>query len=331
MTGHDLDWLVAERPAVAAPDAIATRRARRDLLAHIAGTPAAAPAAVRPVRHRRRRGLLLSSAAVLAAAAAAAVALVPSGGHGRLAVDEAAAAPLVRLSQQALALPAPAGDATLVRRVSSYPDGGPVAVYDLYADDGTYYFGATRAAVRRAVRNHQTEYGTLRKMLAVALAAPHLSADVARRRFVAAGGVKRSPDAQAAPATGATAKQAAEKQLGAKHPEETFTVAELDDNFIWGSAMDVLEAGAGRPQIRAGVLKLLATIPSVTVTKGTMDGRATLVLRCTDFPGHYVETLVVDAGTGVPIRFVGGGEGLAPSVVVTYHPTRTTLAHQGAK
>ena len=47
-------------------------------------------------------------------------------------------------------------------------------------------------------------------------------------------------------------------------------------------------------------------------------------------PRQYAETLVVDAGIGVPIRFVGGGEGLAPSVVVTYHPTRTTLAHQAA-
>ena len=214
MTGHrDLDWLVAERPAVAAPDALATRRARRDLLAHIAGTPDAAPAGVRPGRHRRRRGLLLlGSAAALAAAAAVAVALVPSGGHGRLAVDEAAASPLVRLSQQTLALPAPAGDATLVRRDQQYPDGSSIVGYDLYGDDGTYYYGATRAALRRAVMNDQREYGTLRKMLAVALAAPHLSADVVRRRFVEAGGVKRSGGVQAAPTTGEAAKQITEKQ-----------------------------------------------------------------------------------------------------------------------
>ena len=40
---------------------------------------------------------------------------------------------------------------------------------------------------------------------------------------------------------------------------------------------------------------------------------------------------MVDAGTGVPLRFVGGGDGLAPSVVVSYRATRTTLARQGAK
>jgi hypothetical protein len=334
VTGHsDLDWLVAERPATEGPDALATRRARRELLAHITGAPAAAPAAA-PRSRRRRRGLLLAGAATVAAAAALVVALAPSGGHGGLKVEAASAATLVKLSAAQLAQPRPAGDATLVRRDQHYPDGRSIAGYDLYADDGTYYYGATRAELHRAVRKHEHQYDELRRMIAATIAAPHLAPGVARQRFLKAGGVKPYPGASdASPKTREAAKQIAEKQATAQKMagrQEPVSQTSLDDNFIWASSLDVLVAGAVRPQVRAGVMALLATISSVSVTEGRRGGRPTLTLRNTDFPGRYVESLTVDARTGEPIGFVGGVDGQTPGVTVDYDAARTTLARQGA-
>ena len=69
----------------------------------------------------------------------------------------------------------------------------------------------------------------------------------------------------------------------------------IDDNRVWIGAMDALIAGAGDPDVRAGVMRLLSTIATVKVT----DHGATLDIRNTDFPDGYAETLTVDAETGV--------------------------------
>jgi hypothetical protein len=90
--------------------------------------------------------------------------------------------------------------------------------------------------------------------------------------------------------------------------------------------MDALSAGAGRPAVRAGVLHLLATIDSITVTEATDRGRAVLVLTCALPLGTYTESLTVDANTGMPIRFVGADRGKAPSVTITYDVSRVTVA-----
>ena len=37
----------------------------------------------------------------------------------------------------------------------------------------------------------------------------------------------------------------------------------IDNNRVWMGSMDALIAGAGRADVRAGVMKLLATIPKV--------------------------------------------------------------------
>jgi len=68
--------------------------------------------------------------------------------------------------------------------------------------------------------------------------------------------------------------------------------------------MDALLAGAGRKDVRAGVMTLVATIDAVTVT----DEGNRLKLTNTDF-GNYAENLYVDAETGVPQKFVGGEPG----------------------
>ncbi len=78
--------------------------------------------------------------------------------------------------------------------------------------------------------------------------------------------------------------------------------------------MDALIAGAGDTKVRAGVMRLLATIPSVKVE----DHGATLDLRNTAVITGYEETLTVDAKTGVIQKMVGGDTGRPAAVTVTY-------------
>jgi hypothetical protein len=112
-----------------------------------------------------------------------------------------------------------------------------------------------------------------------------------------------------------------------------------DDNRVWLGCMDALLAGAGRPEVRSGVLFLLSTMSAVSTEDVTRQGRKTLALVNTGFPhdageageakgfpGGYVETLYVDADTGIPVGFTGGVPGEAPSVTMTYDIERTTPA-----
>ena len=92
----------------------------------------------------------------------------------------------------------------------------------------------------------------------------------------------------------------------------------IDNNRVWMGSMDALIAGAGRADVRAGVLKLLATIPKVGVEQG--DG--VLNLRNADFPDGYVETLAVDDQTGVIKTMTGGYPDKRPDVVVSYEIKR---------
>jgi hypothetical protein len=78
--------------------------------------------------------------------------------------------------------------------------------------------------------------------------------------------------------------------------------------------------------VRAGVLRLLSTIDVVSVEHTITDGRPTLDIRSHVFPDGYEERLIIDADTGMPIRFIGGDPGQAPGVVVDYQVTRVTTA-----
>jgi hypothetical protein len=350
----DLDWLADRRPEPAAPDDATTAHARRTLLAYAASDRprprAAAPAPARraSARRRRRPPRILAAAAVSAVAVVLTASLLPAGGDGTagggrrataLAPQAAAAAPLVRLSRKLRqAPPAQTGDATLVLRKHTFPDAPAFTGADLYLDDGRYFYGATLPDLRASAAadpDQETDDGAIKRELAAAVAAPALSDADARARMVAAtwaGGkaptASPAPPASAPPAP-ATLDGAVKKQLAFKraHPgswanEKPMTQREIDDNRIWGASMDALAAGPGRPDVRAGVLSLLATMPSVIVTPSTEDGRAVLRLRCTEFPQDYEETLTVDAGTGVLLHFEGGTAGKPPSVTVTYDVKR---------
>ena len=101
----------------------------------------------------------------------------------RCRAEEATAAPLARLSERVAQQPAPAGTATLVRRVHTFPDGTTMRGFDLYVDDGRYYYGATTAELRQAIRkNWDQGNGTARGVAAAEQAASRRDARPTGRR-----------------------------------------------------------------------------------------------------------------------------------------------------
>ena len=334
---RDLEWLAARRPRGIALDETTTLRARAAMFEE---TPP-------PRSPRRRRGLLRLASGALAAGGIAVAVVLTTGGADvtishRGGVPEAAAAPLARLANhlhaRARAAAPPTGDATLIIRHQSYPDRGSIDGADLYADDGTYYYSETPAglpaaiAAEKADTNTQDDWTFIRRDLAAAEAAFKGPIDQARERMGNAAFPNGAPPAKTVDAsTGAQEtlqqKQRAAAAKGQPTDVKPTTPEQQLENRIWDNSMDALSAGAGRPAVRAGVLHLLATVGSVTVTKASDGGRDVLVLTCAlPVGGHYAESLTVDASSGMPIRFVGGREGKAPSVTITYNVSRVTVA-----
>lgn len=340
---HDLDWLAARAPAAAAPDAATTERARAALVRHATAprlAPVPVPAAAAAPRAAERRWLRPSRVLALAGVAAAGLlalsALGGGGGQGgavpglpavgdvpAVGIEQASA--LERLASKVRALPTPAGDATLIVRTHSFPDRQGFTGFDLYADDATYFYGATREELRRAVRRGEpvdADGATRREIAAAAAAAPEgADLDAARALMIAAPfpGGRRPIEPGGDPALAATGKAAA----GARRPSQR----EMDDNLVWIGCMEALMAGFGRTDVRAGVLALLGTMETVRVADGAaVDGRPTLVLDYGSPLDGYHEVLTVDAETSAPVRFAGGVPGETPGVTLSYRVTRVALA-----
>ncbi len=241
-------------------------------------------------KHRRaapRRAGFVAVAALFAAAMAIAWPTSGPDAPAPIAAPEVAeAAPLVLLSQKIAAEPEPKGDATLIQRSHHFPDAGEdFTGNDLHLDDGRYFFGATRAELKAATEQD----GEFDLGVKAAAAADY-------DKMVAA------------TFTGHPVLQEGKAQR---------------DNRVWFGSMDALLAGAGRSDVRAGVMQLLSKLPKVKVTE-TAD---TLTITSTDFADGYQETLIVDAQTGVPRQFIGGDVGEKPSVTVDYEIKRVTAAN----
>jgi hypothetical protein len=335
MSHHDLDWLVDERPASPPPDADATARARAALVAHadapsVTSAPTRAIDRTRPATPRRRiRTWRVAAAAGVTVVVVAALAV--GGGWFATSTPEAGATPLLALAAQVKRSTPPTGDATLVERHQAYPDGRATDGFDLYLDDGSYYYSDTRAGlpgVIAAPPDPLNDRGWITRDKAAALAALQLPIDEARHGMSIANLDPSAPPV-ATPAAIAEAKKIiAEKRLAAGTTGTTLppsTPEQLENGSIWSNSMDALTAGAGQPKVRAGVLRLLATIPTVSVDSTVTQGQPTLQLRQT-FPDGYVEQLVVDADTGLPVQLTGGYPGKTPGVIVTYGVTRLDAA-----
>jgi hypothetical protein len=302
------------------------------------GVPETRTAAHRRARWGTRRTVGFSAAALVAAAAAAAVVVTSGSAPGKppakAAPPAAAANPiLAKLAADITPLQAKApGDATLVIRNQSPTSkklGGNGI--DLYADDGTYYWGYDKSTLRRAVTHKGGGQDAFKQDIAVALYAAKGDIGTARARMAVANfppGTK--PDSEGAERAKTEKLKAVAKAQGKKYvppkPPTPEQQKSITDNHIWSNAMDALKAAPENSQVRAGVLRIMATMPNVKVTKTTTAGQPTLTL-VDNWPaaGKLAAKLIINAGTGRPVASSSSGAGMSSSTTY-YHTARVTLA-----
>jgi hypothetical protein len=204
---------------------------------------------------------------------------------------------------------------------------------DLYLDDGTYYYSETPAGLPAVVAAHETtDGGWMARLLSAAVAATTLDIADARTRMANAAFDPAHPPQALDPGAAAGDEAAA---LNAKRTKlekaagrtRTPSPGTHEDAMIWTNSLDALVGGGSRPAVRAGVLRLLATIPQVAVSQVTVAGRPALELDAGLFPDRYEERLTIDAESGMPLRFVGTVPGETPGVVMTYQVTRVDSHH----
>lgn len=241
------------------------------------------------------------------------LAIVTPGAHPAAKAPEQ---PLVELGDDLQALPKPVGDATLVVR-NRVLMGRPIQGWDLYGDNGTYYYADTRAGLPGAVSRHEDNSdGGFGREVAVAVAVGQ-GADVVKARVQMANAALDPVIAEKDPVT---------------ESSKTRDGAPMIDNRIWENCQDAITAGAGNPLVRAGVLRLLSTLSDVKVAHTITNGRPTLTLAATApaMPRSYSEVLVISADNGFPVAFSGGDVGKAPSVTIQFQVSRVTLADVAA-
>ena len=304
----------------------------------VEGAPETKTASRRRARWSMRRTVGVSATALVAAAAAAALvvtsASTPDKPPAKAAAAAAAANPiLARLAADITPLQAKVpGNATLELRNQS-PTSTALAGngIGLYTDDGTYYWGNDKKALRRAVTRKDGGDDIFKRDIAVALYAVKGDVATARARMAVsniAPGTKSDP--KAAERAKVEKLKAIAKDQGKKYvppaPPTPQQQKEITDNHIWSNAIDALIAAPENPQVRAGVLRIMATMPKVKVTKTTTAGQPTLKL-VDSWPigGKLAETLVIDARRGRPVALSSSGSGIAASTTY-YHTSRVTIA-----
>jgi hypothetical protein len=317
----------------------------RDLVAEQPFTPDV-PTIEHCARQRRRRDRIarggigagvIAVAAVAVVGVASAVPSAPAGTARAGGVHPAntgaststagpadAQPPLVKLAAYLAAAQRPAGDATLVERETGAPGKASINVWDLYTDDGRYFFSQTKAGLPAQVKeNNNQGGGQFGREVAAATYAATGDLDTAALKMAWA------PDVTPVPAW-----------LSAQVKDMSAGGLQID-NYVWENCEDALVAGSGNPQVRAGVLRLVSALPGITVTHGTVDGQPTLTLTAgaaeVGFAGidkanpkaetgpAYQEAITINADTGIPLGFAGGPAGKV-AVTVTYVVTRVNLS-----
>jgi hypothetical protein len=227
------------------------------------------------------------------------------------------------------------GDATLeIRNHTATSDQIGDNGVDLYTDDGTYYWANDMSLLPQVIAQHQdTGEGTFKRDIAAARYAVNGDIGTARARMAVANFVPGyNPDSAQAQQAVIEKLKAIDKKRGVPYtPPKPLTPAqkqEHTDNFIWMNSTDALTAAPEDPQVRAGVLRIMATMPNVKVAHTTTAGQATLTLA-DSWPlldtSKLVESLVINASTGFPVAMFNVTPG-QPTNVTYYHTSRVTLA-----
>jgi hypothetical protein len=227
------------------------------------------------------------------------------------------------------------GNATIEIRNQSPSSATPGANgIDLYLNDGTYYWGLNKSDLLRAIAQGQdVGQGAFKRSIAAALLAAKGDVATGRAKMSVANYVGGKPSATVQ----AQSKKAEIEKLKAiakeKHIKYTtpkpLTPAqkqEQTDNLIWMNSNYALTAAPENANVRAGVLRIMATMPHVTVTHTTTAGQATLTLS-DSWPklAGGGESTVINARTGLPIASSDSEPG-QPTTTFYYHPRRVSLA-----
>jgi hypothetical protein len=293
----------------------------------------------------RRRTAGFSVAALGAAAAAVAVAVVVTSasvpGHRAAGAGQAAARPaqaaanpiLTRLAADITVRPARLpGNATLEIRNQSPTTAQPGANgVDLYTDGGTYYWALSESGLPQVIAQHQdTGQGQFKRDMAAAVYAVNGNIATARARMAVANFAPGTHPKSIGPTIAQRKATAGAHGRGYAPPKPLTPAQEKEhtDNSIWMNSLDALTAAPDNARVRAGVLRIMATMPNVRVTHTTTAGQPTLTLadswpQLTD--GGLVESLVVNASTGIPVALVNRDPG-QPLNATYYHASRVALA-----
>jgi hypothetical protein len=225
------------------------------------------------------------------------------------------------------------GDATLeIRNQSPTSDEPGDNGVDLYTNSGIYYYADSMADLPAAIASGvDTGQGGFVRAIAAAVYAVNGDITTARARMAIANLI---PGVKPVPMKEVIAQlKAMDKERGVKYEAPKALTpaqkAEQTDNFIWMNSLFALEAAPENPQVRAGVLNIMATMPNVKVTSSTTAGEPTLTVAdswplLTD--GGLVESLVINASTGLPIALFNTDPG-QPLNQTYFHASRVTLAN----
>ncbi|GAA1849357.1 hypothetical protein [Actinomadura bangladeshensis] len=307
-------------------------RAYEEARAVLRSAMATPEAPTRRARWSMRRKVGVGTAALIAASAATALVVTStSPSSAPLTTHTPAANPILTklVAEISPMQPESSGDATLtVRNLSPTSDKVADNGIDLYTDDGMYYWGNDADALRRAIAGNRGD-SSYKRGIAVALYAVKGDLGTARARMSVAN-FPPGTDLEEAQRAGertkieklkAAAKARGEKYVPPKPPTPEQKKA-ITDNHIWSNAIDTLIAAPKNPQVRAGVLRIMATMPKVKVTKTTTAGQPTLALSDTWAAGS--EKLVINANTGQPVALTSSAPN-APNRTMYYHTTRVNL------
>jgi hypothetical protein len=295
---------------------------------------------------RVRRRVFAGTGAFATAAAAVTLVAVSLGSVGT-ATPIAGAAVLTHLADHIKAnatLQVP-GDATLVLRTQAYPDGTSSSEADLFTDSGEYFSTPAESGLPAAIaENANVGNGFSAREIKAAEDAVNGDLATACQEMATApydngvrpantgadtAALRQKIDAQtnltAAQKAALIAKITAEVNSPSGQQAET-------DNYIWMDSVDALSEGAGNPEVRIGVLRILSTLSEVAVTNTTTNGQPTITLTASApaLPANYQEAITINASTGVPVSFAGGAPGQTPSVTITYQVSRVTVANIAA-
>jgi hypothetical protein len=317
-------WMTKNRLDVPDPDGAMTERARTALMDHMSAS------AERP---RRRLAWLVGATAGTALAAAAVVVITSGAGpttnnNGSepvaLSATPLASKPsfvLFNLANSVAQSPALPGNATLIKwSTVNVGFGGPPTMtgYDLYEDNGDYYFGQTLAALQSTVSNpspSDSQGAPFGQVIAAAAASANLTSSQAAERLLAA-------DPHPTPHVGTTTSQG---------KTTTWTQADVNsdlEGIEWQAITAALEGGAGRPQVRAGALLAASAMPDTTVTNTTFAGQPAVKVTWNEGPDNYSESVIVNNQDGVLLsEFNGGatsGNDVGATSNTTYQVSRVT-------